>query len=156
MSISVSTEITDARFQMSIPSTPLPRRGWILYDGGCVFCLSIVRLIRGVFERRGFEFLPLQTPWVRAEFNLPELELLAEMRLLMRNGEKFGGPDAIPVLAGFVWWAWPVTVLAQVPGVLCLLSAAYRYVATRRHCITGTCSIPSKSPRQIANTQRRI
>jgi hypothetical protein len=109
-----------------------------------------------VFEPRGFAFLPLQTPWVRVEFNLPEQELLAEMRLLMRNGEKFGGADAIPVLAKFVWWAWPVVVFAQIPGARRFLRAVYRYVAARRYCIARICSIPSKSPRQIPDPQRRI
>jgi len=141
---------------MNFTSAPLPRRGWILYDGECEFCISIVRLIRGVFEPRGFAFLPLQTPWVREEFNLPEQELLAEMRLLMRNGEKFDGADAIPVLAKFVWWAWPVAVFAQIPGARRFLRSTYRYVAARRYCIAGTCSIPSKSPRQGVAARRRI
>jgi predicted DCC family thiol-disulfide oxidoreductase YuxK len=144
MPISVFTEITDTQFEAGEGSVTAPRRGWILYDGECGLCLGSVRRIRGVFEPRGFAFLPLQTSWIRAAFALPEQELLGEMRLLMRNGEKFGGADAIPELAKYVWWAWPVVAFAYMPGARQLLRAAYRYIAARRYCIAGTCSIPTR------------
>jgi predicted DCC family thiol-disulfide oxidoreductase YuxK len=156
MPISVFTEITDANPRLLGGPVGDPRRGWILYDGECGFCLSIVRRTRGIFAPRGFAFLPLQTPWVRAVFNLPERELLAEMRLLPRNGEKLGGADAILKLAEYVWWAWPMAALAYVPGARRLLRMGYRYIAARRNCIAGTCSIPAQSPREIAREQRRI
>lgn len=155
MPISVITETTDGRLEASDSPKSAPRCGWILYDGECSFCLSIVQRLRGVFTSRGFAFLPVQTPWVRAEFNLPGQELLAEMRLLLRNGEKFGGADAILALTKFVWWAWPVAALAHIPGARFLLGVAYRNVASRRYCIGGTCSIRVKSPGQIAREQRR-
>jgi len=123
-----------------------PRRGWILYDGDCGFCRSIVSHIHGIFAPRGFAFLPLQTPWVRAVFNLLEEELLAEMRVLTRSGEKFGGADAIPVLAKYVWWAWLLVAFAYVPGARRMFRAAYRFIASRRHCISGTCSVRPLSP----------
>jgi predicted DCC family thiol-disulfide oxidoreductase YuxK len=144
MPISVFTEMTDTKFPMGDGFGTAPQRGWILYDGECGFCLGIVRRIRGLFEPRGFAFLPLQTPWVRAEFALPEQELLGEMRLLMSNGEKFGGADAVPELGKYVWWAWPLVAIAYMPGARRLLRAAYRYVAARRYCIAGTCSIPAQ------------
>jgi hypothetical protein len=68
------------------------------------------------------------------------------MRVLLRSGEKFGGADAIPVLASAVWWAWPVVLLARMPGARRLLGKAYRYVAARRYCARGACDVPRKSP----------
>lgn len=146
MPISVSTEITDNKCVAAPPllrgSESIARNGWILYDGECEFCRSIVRRIRNVFLPRGFEFLPLQTPWVGAAFDLSERELLSEMRLLLPDGEKSGGADAIMILAKHVWWAWPIAVLARVPGARRYLGAAYRCVAARRYCIAGACAVP--------------
>lgn len=131
--ISVSTEITDA--------TPTPSRGWVLFDGDCQFCRRWVNRMEPILAQRGFIFLPLQTPWVRAFFHFPEDQLLGEMRVLLRNGETHGGADAIVALAKYVWWGWPLVALAQVPGVRRALRAAYRRVAARRQCLGGACSV---------------
>jgi len=84
--------------------------------------------------------MPLQTPWVRRYFHMPEERLLSEMRVVLRNGERYGGADAILALAKFVWWAWPLVVAAQIPGVRVLLRLVYRYAAARRYCVARTCS----------------
>jgi len=93
-----------------------------------------------VLGPRGFGFLALQTPWVRALLHLPEEQLLDEMRVLLLDGEMFGGADAIVALARYVWWGWPLVAIAHVPGARRLLRAAYRWVAARRYCTSGTCS----------------
>src|SRR5271154_476805 len=144
MAISVSTEITEEK-AASI-------RGWILYDGGCQFCIGWVRRMKPIFVPRGFEFLPLQTPWVRAFFNLPEAELLSEMRVVFNNnskngnsgrvGQTFGGADAIVELAKHVWWAWPLVAVAQIPIARNFLRARYRAIAAQRYCMNGACAVP--------------
>ena len=58
----------------------------LLFDGGCPFCRSIVERWRGTLERCGFELVPLQTEWVRTRLDLPEKELLSEMRVLTPDG----------------------------------------------------------------------
>ena len=131
--ISVSTERNEA-------SAP-PSRGWVLFDGDCPFCRRWVRRLESFLAPRGFKFLPLQTPWVRAHFRLPGAELLSEMRVLMRNGNTFGGADAIVHLARYVWWAWPLVPFARIPGVRYLLRAAYRFIAVRRQCLSGACAL---------------
>ena len=131
--ISVSAEITDA--------TSKPSRGWVLFDGDCQFCRRWVDRIEPILAPRGFVFLPLQTPWVRAFFHFPENQLLGEMRVLLRNGEIHGGADAVIALARYVWWGWPLVAFAQVPGVRRALRAAYRRVAARRHCLSDACSV---------------
>jgi lipase maturation factor 1 len=131
--ISVSTEITDAASE--------PSRGWVLFDGDCTFCRRWVNRMEPILAPRGFVFLPLQTPWVRAFFHFPENQLLGEMRVLLRNDETYSGADAIIALAKHVWWAWPLVALAQIPGVRRALRAAYRRVAARRHCLSGACSV---------------
>jgi lipase maturation factor 1 len=131
--ISVVTEMTDA--------TTMPSQGWVLFDGDCQFCRRWVTRMEPILAPRGFVFLPLQTPWVRAFFHFPENQLLGEMRVLLRNGETYGGADAIIALARYVWWAWPLVALAQVPGVRRAIRAAYRRVAARRLCLSGACSV---------------
>lgn len=135
--ISVFTEMSDA--------SQKPDCGWVLFDGECPFCRSWVRRVQPILAPRGFAFIPLQTPWVRAHFDLPEEQLLSEMRVLLRTGETYGGAGAIVVLAKYVWWAWPLVGLAYVPGMRRLLGAAYRHVATRRYCLNGACT--TSSPR---------
>jgi len=117
-------------------------RGWVLFDEQCAFCRSCVRRLEPILGPRGFAFLPLQTPWVRAFFGLPEDKLLGEMRVVVRSRESFGGADAVIELAKRVWWAWPLVAFAQLPGARRLLRAGYRAVAARRQCLSGACTLP--------------
>src|ERR1700719_2375474 len=146
MAISISTETTEAGTR--------PSRGWILYDGECQFCLGWTRRMKPILAPRGFAFLPLQTPWVRAFFHLPEAELLSEMRVVFSKLDNFktgndgrsdcvaqslGGADAIVELAKHVWWAWPLVAFAQIPGTRRLLRTRYRAIAEWRYCVDGRC-----------------
>jgi predicted DCC family thiol-disulfide oxidoreductase YuxK len=131
--ISVSTEVNDAASK--------PKRGWILFDGECPFCRSWVRRLEPVLSPRGFAFVPLQTPWVREHFRLPDEQLLSEMRVLVRSGETYGGANAIVAVAKYVWWAWPLVAVAYVPGMRLMLRAAYHHVAGRRYCFDGACTV---------------
>jgi predicted DCC family thiol-disulfide oxidoreductase YuxK len=156
MTISVSTEITEERAAAV--------RGWVLYDGDCQFCLGWVRRMKSVFVARGFEFLPLQTPWVRAFFHLPENELLSEMRVVFSNGnnrhqignerlgQTFSGADAIVELAKHVWWAWPLVAVAQIPFARNFMRARYRAIAAQRYCANGACAVPGRGNSQNTNT----
>ena len=110
-------------------------RGWVLYDGDCAFCLRWVRRFRGPLERRGFRLAPLQTPWVRKRLGLPADELLAELRLLMADGQRFGGADALVEIARHLWWGWPLYALAWLPSARRLLAAGYRWGARHRQCV---------------------
>ena len=110
--------------------------------------MSIARRLRPVLQPRGFGIATLQDPRVREQLSLPERELLAELRVLAQDGRQFGGADAIVYLARQVWWAWPLVAIAYMPGARRLLRAAYRYVAARRYCIAGTCSIPAQPSRR--------
>jgi predicted DCC family thiol-disulfide oxidoreductase YuxK len=144
--ISVLTEINDASY---------PAQGWVLFDGDCQFCRSWARRMQPVLAPRGFAFTPLQTPWVRRYFHMPEEQLLSEMRVVLRNGERYGGADAIVALAKFVWWAWPLFGAAYIPGVRRLLHTLYRYIASGRYCSSGTCSLKTNSVAVLPPTDHR-
>jgi predicted DCC family thiol-disulfide oxidoreductase YuxK len=130
-------------------------RGWVLFDGECEFCRTWARRMERVLSGRGFLFIPLQTPWVRAFFHLREDVLLGEMRVLLRNGTAFGGADAIVELGRYVWWGWPLFALAQIPGVRHLLRAAYRWIAARRQCLSGACSVRRGPNAQVFPSKER-
>jgi predicted DCC family thiol-disulfide oxidoreductase YuxK len=130
--VSLISEITDSKGRRA-------RAGWIFYDADCKFCVSTVRRLAGVIEPRGYGFAPLQDARVHALLNLPEAELLSEMKLLMPDGRQFGGADALIRLCRDVWWAWPLYALTHVPGVKPVLRAGYRWIAARRACISGKC-----------------
>jgi predicted DCC family thiol-disulfide oxidoreductase YuxK len=130
--ISLITEMTDSKGRKA-------RAGWVFFDGDCSFCMSIARRLRPLLEPRGFGIATLQDPRVREQLSLPERELLAELRVLARDGRQFGGADAIIYLARQVWWARPFWGLAQVPGMRRVLRSAYRWIAARRHCLGGVC-----------------
>jgi predicted DCC family thiol-disulfide oxidoreductase YuxK len=122
-----------------------PQTGWVLYDGDCAFCRGLIARYGPMLARQGIVSEPLQSPWVRAKLGMSEEAdlplLLMEMRVLARDGQVYGGAEALVFLAGLFWWAWPLVVLSRLPGGLFLLSKGYRCIAERRHCASGHCSL---------------
>lgn len=127
--ISVNTENTETM------------RGWVFYDAECAFCHRWAARADELLARRGFHLAPLQAEWAVRRLGLKPGEPLAEMKLLTADGRVFGGADAVIHLARFIWWAWPVFVLAQIPGVRTILRGTYRWVAKSRACLGGQCSV---------------
>src|SRR5438552_7894099 len=112
---SESTEMTencgrDAVRQLPDPRTSqrdvltYPQTGWILYDGECRYCIAAAKRFDRLFRRRGFTFIPLQTPWVQKRLGLHPGAPLEEMRVLTRDNQDLGGANAVIFLAGKVWW----------------------------------------------------
>jgi predicted DCC family thiol-disulfide oxidoreductase YuxK len=124
-------------------------RGWVLYDATCALCQAQVSATQIPLEEGGFEVQPLQTPWVREVLNLPEDQLLAEMRVLTRKGKVLGGADALVFVASELrlrrrpWWAWALLVASKMPLGMPILRAAYRWFAAKRYCRQGVCQMPS-------------
>ncbi len=127
---------------------PENKNYWLLYDGTCRFCLGMVERWRRTLEDRGFGFAALQEEWVRERLDLPEEELLREMRVLAPGGKVLGAADAFVFLWGKIWWCWPLWILAHIPGARGLSYRAYSWVAAHRSCLGGACSLhdhPGKS-----------
>lgn len=117
----------------------------MFYDGDCRLCAGSVARWRGLLERRGFGFAPLQTDWVRARLGLAEGELPEEMKVVTRDGRLTGGVGGLAELARAIWWAWPLFVMAQVRGVRGVMDASYRRLAANRRCFNGACEMPRRS-----------
>jgi predicted DCC family thiol-disulfide oxidoreductase YuxK len=139
--ISLISEMTDAKGRRA--------RGWVFFDADCRFCTMWARRFSRILDARGYGLAPLQSPRVRALLNLPKSELLRELRVLTDEGALLGGADAVIYLSRRIWWAWPLYVLAQLPGMNALLDAAYRRVAAHRTCVRGACATTNSATKGV-------
>jgi predicted DCC family thiol-disulfide oxidoreductase YuxK len=125
----VTTEITD--------NLNTGERPWVCYDADCALCVRWAKRFSALLQRHGFTLLPLQSADVRAALQLPEKELLAEMRVITASGRVFGGADALAHISRVA--CKPLFWLTRVPGAMPLLRVAYRILANNRGCAAGVC-----------------
>ncbi len=123
-----------------VPTT-VERRGWIFYDSQCRYCTAAARRSGPMFGRRGFEFVPLGTPWVERHLNTAPEGSADEMKVLTVTGLNLGGADALLFLAAQVWWGWPLPLLARLPGMRRLFRWGYRWFAAHRGCHRSACAV---------------
>lgn len=121
-------------------------RGWVFYDGECRFCVRGATRWGDLSARRGFHWLPLQTPGTTARLGMTEAALREEMKLLYADGRIVGGVDAWAVLFRSVWWLWPLGALLSLPGARWFGGVGYRWVARNRYCLSGSCELPNRQP----------
>ena len=121
-------------------------RGWVFYDAECAFCVRGATRWGGLFERRGFRWLPLQSPGAAERLGIGGVALRDEMKLLLSDGRIVGGVDAWVVLFRTVWWLWPVGCLLTLPGLHWVGDYAYRWIALHRHRFVGRCEIQGQKP----------
>ncbi len=108
--------------------------GWVFYDAQCPMCSRWVSRFTNVLLRRRFLTAPLQRGWVQQLLNIDSNDALTEMRIITAQGTVVGGAAAVVYLAGRIWWARPLAVIANLPGARGMLSRAYRFIARRRCC----------------------
>jgi predicted DCC family thiol-disulfide oxidoreductase YuxK len=129
--LSLASEYTDTKGRHA--------KGWLFFDAECVFCTKIARWLAPILERRGLALAPLQDPRVAALLGLSHDNLMREIHLLMSDGQRYGGADAVVALARQIWWARPLVWLAKIPGMTRLFRASYRFIAANRSCSAATC-----------------
>jgi predicted DCC family thiol-disulfide oxidoreductase YuxK len=132
------TEITDHNARQPA--------GWIFYDAECRFCVAGRRRWGPIFERRGFVWLPLQTPGTAERLGVTPERLLAEMWLLTPGSPPCSGVNAWMVLIRHVGWLRPLATVLGLPGIRRLADAVYRWTARHRHCLAGQCRLPPPPP----------
>jgi predicted DCC family thiol-disulfide oxidoreductase YuxK len=130
--ISLANEFTDTKSRHA--------RGWLFFDAECKFCTRIARAIAPILEARGLALAPLQDPRVGALLGLSEDKLMREIHLLMSDGQRYGGADAVIALSRQIWWARPLVLLAKIPCALNLFRSAYRAIAANRRCSAENCA----------------
>jgi predicted DCC family thiol-disulfide oxidoreductase YuxK len=117
-------------------------RGWILYDDSCGFCRRWVPFWENALRHRGYAIAPLQAAWVRERLAMTEEELLQDLRLLLPDGSLVSGADVYRHATKRIWWAWPVHLVATMPGLSRLFDAGYRAFARNRHRVSRACGWP--------------
>jgi predicted DCC family thiol-disulfide oxidoreductase YuxK len=127
---------------------------WIAYDADCHLCVRLARMVQARLRRRGFELLPLQTPWVMGRLGLRPGDPLEEMKLLATDGTVAGGVQAVLELGRSIWWLRPLSWLASLPWGKRVLVAGYRWVARNRYCGNNSCVVP-RPPRQVTIRHRQ-
>jgi predicted DCC family thiol-disulfide oxidoreductase YuxK len=135
----VPTEITDAK----VP----PPAGTIYFDADCRFCVANRQRWGLGFERRGFAWLPLQTPGTAERLGITDQALRAQMWLRLADGRKFGGVNAWGLLLRRVWWLWPLGFVLTLPGCNAAGRGLYRWIAKNRQCLGGACTMPAHRKR---------
>ena len=130
----MNTEITDNRATQPA--------GWIFFDAGCRLCVGQRQRWGRMLERRGFAWIPLQTPGTARRLGITEAQLNAEMWLELADGRKFSGLNTWSALMRHVWWMWPLGIVLTLPGFNALGRLVYRWIAKNRSCLGGACQIP--------------
>jgi predicted DCC family thiol-disulfide oxidoreductase YuxK len=131
----MATEITDNNANAPV--------GRIYFDAECRFCAAHRRRWGPIFERRGFVWLPLQTPGAAHRLGVTESRLREEMWLQLADGRTRSGVDAWSALMRHVWWVWPLGIMLALPGFNAGARVLYRWIARNRHCLGGACTIHS-------------
>ncbi|MCI0536631.1 MAG: DCC1-like thiol-disulfide oxidoreductase family protein [Verrucomicrobiales bacterium] len=119
-------------------------RGWIFYDATCAFCVRGRKRAGRLFESRGFEWLPLQTPGAAARLGVSKLALQVRMHLLTADGRVLHNADALGALCRSIWWLWPLGFLLLVPGFREIGRFAYDWFARNRYCVGSACHVDPK------------
>jgi predicted DCC family thiol-disulfide oxidoreductase YuxK len=120
----------------------MPREGWILYDGGCGFCFRWVHLWKRVVEPRGFAIKDIQSALAERILQIPQENLLDDIRLLTRDGQLHSGAEAYLYVARRIWWAWPFYAVFSLPVFNRILWNGYRWFNRNRYRISRHCSLP--------------
>lgn len=129
----MNTEITDKNAENPV--------GWIFYDAACRFCVAGRRRWGGLFERRGYVWLPLQTPGTAGRLGVTQPQLMAEMWVLPASGRPINGVGAWIELMRRVWWLSPLAFVLALPGIKAVGQALYRWIARNRYCFSGACRL---------------
>jgi len=127
----------------SADSNTTKAAGTVFFDAECSLCVANRRRWGRIFERRGFVWLPLQTPGAAKRLGITDAQLQEEMWLQLADGRNCSGVNAWSMLMFRVWWLLPLGLVIALPGFNAAARAIYRRIAKNRHCLGGACRIPS-------------
>lgn len=125
-----------------------PREGLILYDGQCGFCFRWVHFWKKVVEPRGFAIKDLQTASAEGILQVPNENLLDDIRIVARDGKLASGANAYLYVARRIWWAWPLDAIFSLPGFSWMLWRGYKWFNRNRYRISRHCPLPEANASQ--------
>jgi predicted DCC family thiol-disulfide oxidoreductase YuxK len=115
----------------------------VIFDGNCGFCQRQVRRLNRWDWGKHLAYLSLHDPQVAARW--PELrheQLMREMYVVDRLGNKWAGPAALRYLSRRLPPLWPAAPLLHLPGSEALWRRLYDWVAQRRYGLSGAAGCP--------------
>jgi predicted DCC family thiol-disulfide oxidoreductase YuxK len=124
------------------PSASEPAAGWVLYDADCGVCSRWVPSWGPTLQQRGLAIAPLQSAWVQERTGLALADLQSDIRLLQPNGQLLSGAEVYRYMMRRIWWAYPLYLLSNVPGLSQVFEWAYRTFARHRMRISASCGLP--------------
>jgi predicted DCC family thiol-disulfide oxidoreductase YuxK len=113
--------------------------GWVFFDGECSFCAGGVKLLGDLFARRGFIWVPLQSPVALEKLGSAAATMRDEMKLLLADGRIVGGVDAWVILFRSVRWLSPLGFLLSLRGFHWFGERVYGWIAQNRKCLKFFC-----------------
>ena len=119
-----------------------PREGWVLFDGACGICSRWVPFWGPTLRRLGLDIAPLQSVWVPERTGLASDEITRDLRLLRPDGSLISGSEVYRYVMRRVWWAYPLYLLSEAPGLRQLFDRSYRTFARHRLPISTSCGLP--------------
>jgi len=114
---------------------------WVFYDGSCSICTGWVRRLGPALAKHGYQLAPLNTQWVQRRLGVDMQTALGQMWVITPDGQVLGGADAALHLSRATGWLAPLRVMAVIPGGMAVMRALYRWIASHRHCIGGSCAV---------------
>jgi len=119
--------------EISTAASP-PAVATLIYDAECAMCRkSALWLMRRAYSAGELEILPCRSPVRQARFpHVKEDECLSAMQLVLPDGRRLSGADAVPELFRRIHgWGWLAGVFA-LPPVRPLARGVYGWVARNR------------------------
>ena len=117
-----------------------PDRDVVLFDGECNFCRDQVQTLRRMDRGGRLAFLSLHDPRVAERYpNLSHDRLMSEMVVVDREGNDYGGSEAVKYLSRRLPMLWPAMPILHLPGTAGLWRWAYGQIAKRRYKLAGKC-----------------
>lgn len=115
---------------------PLPEvdRWWVVYDGDCSVCGTLVERLRQLDTADRFRCVPYQDAEVRGALSfIPEAAFAEALQVVAPDGRNWEAATAVEVIvAGLPATGWAAPVF-KVPGVRPLAEKGYRAFARNRH-----------------------
>jgi predicted DCC family thiol-disulfide oxidoreductase YuxK len=99
-------------------------------------------LWKNVVGRRGFALKDLQSASADGSLQIPQQNLLDDIRVLTRSGELESGANAYLYVARRIWWAWPFYAIFRLPGFNSVLWMGYRWFNRNRYRFSRHCPLP--------------
>lgn len=126
-----------------------PASNVVIYDGDCSICTRQVERLARWDTRGQLSFMSLHDPEVARLYpDLSHDELMQNMYLVDRGGQRLKGAAAIRALSRLLPRLWFLVPMLHIPGTLPLWQAMYQQVAKRRYrwgrtanCADGACQV---------------